>query len=181
MLRASSPKFFRSTSLILGGSFGSEGTSSVNKFIKLHEASSNDQKIKILFNEYVCRTYIDKFGKVPSSVEDAWIRIEVKYNQGLDPDCLTPNQREEEKIFYNKLQASWQGLSRACGFLAIENAPIEPPELISNPSEDIWRKKENIAVPLTLDQKRVSTDLSSIREMVNLVSCEGRPVEGSKE
>lgn len=95
----------------------------------------------MFFNECVCRTHIDKFGKAPGSVKDAWIRIEAKYNQGLDPDSLTPNQREEGEKIYNKLQASWEGLSRACGFLALENAPIEPPGLISNPSEDIWRKK----------------------------------------
>jgi hypothetical protein len=181
MLRASAPQFFRSTSLLLAGSFGFERTSCVDKFIKLHEACSNDKKIRMLFNEYVCRTHRNKFGKEPSSVKDAWIRIEAKYNRDLDPDRLTPDQREEGEKLYCKLQESWEGVAYACGFLALENAPTEPRGVISNVSEEIWSKKGNIAVPLTLAQERVTTDLSSISNMVNLVPREGRPIEGSKE
>ena len=53
--------------------------------------------------------------------------------------------------------------------------------LINTPSEKVWGKKERIPIPLTLNPEKVTTDLSSIRTIIDKISLEGKPEEASKE
>ena len=54
----------------------------------------------MLFDGYVRSTYVDKFGDRPSSVEDAWIKLEARFNQGLNPNNLTEKERKDGEDFF---------------------------------------------------------------------------------
>lgn len=184
--RTSSTNFFRVTSFGLRNRFCFEAAHYTDKFVKIHETLSNDQKIQMLFDDYVRSTYLDKFGNNPSSVEDTWIKIEAKFNQDLELENLTEEKRKEgEKFFREKIKSDSGWAYQCCMYLATLNFPSELNEklpLITTQSENVWRNQDRISIPLTLGPERVTSDLSEIREILDQVrSPERKKNKASKE